>query len=189
MHTHHAKNWTAPPGTAEIPLSKQLNKIAAICSLIALSGILLGCSTPVGSTRFPSAGANFTPSPTFDLSPDVLWDSTLATLDAERIPIASLDKASGRIITDYVPGTAHMYAGGLGGSQNSRYKYNLTISSNSPGSRLSIMCRVESAYSGSHTVPFRDVSGEVPDLVKGLETWLYEKFQSKAESRAQTANR
>ena len=141
--------------------------------------LLSGCGMKTGKADFPEASAGFQPKRMYAVSYDALWDVVVNALDENRIAIASLDKSTGRIITDYVQGVSTVYALGLGGTGQSRYKYNITMrKTDNDMTKLAIICKLESTLSGAAgSTPWRDLSSENASLVTSLESWLYEQIE------------
>lgn len=151
--------------------------IAVISSLTCL--LCVGCATSTGTIKFPKASTDFQPKKSYAVSYDKMWDVINRVLEENRITVTTVDKSSGRIRTDYIQGASTVYAGGLGGVGNSRYRYNIKISLESDKKvRLSIIAKLEQSLSGSTgSTPYRDLSQKNMPLVKKLENWLYEQIE------------
>jgi len=152
----------------------------ALCAgLLAASLLLAGCSTPVGKTRYPEASASYAPKTSHAVSADRLWETVLNTLERNRIAIASSDRGSGTLQTDYLEGQSSLIGLGLIAAQSTRYKYNVTVRPQTDGTtRLVVLCKVESTMKGgSGASQWTDVSGQNTELVRNLETWLYEQIE------------
>jgi hypothetical protein len=146
---------------------------------VALLALLAGCATPAGKTKYPEPTAGFAPKVTYALPVDKLWDATLSALERNRITVASTDKASGTLQTDYSAGQSYLIGGGFIAAQSTRYKYNLAARTQADGAtKLTVICKVESTMKGeSGASQWTDVSGQNPELIQRLETWLYEQIE------------
>jgi hypothetical protein len=145
---------------------------------IAASMALIGCST-TDNGSFPQPTANFTPRQTYAVASDTLWQTIADALEKNRITTVSMDKASGVIQTDYIAGPGRLIAGGFAGTQNTRYKYSITVRNTSDGKvKLNIICKIESSINGSNgSSQWRDVTPQNGKLCTSLETWLYEQVE------------
>lgn len=154
------------------------SRIICLTATAILTGMFfVGCIS-VGK-KLPQPTINFTPREVYAVSYDKLWDATLNALDKNRIGTTSANKESGLIQTDYTDGPSSLIAGGLAGSQNTRYKFDISLRNQSAGGvKLNIICKVESSiYSGQGSSQWSDVSGQNTKLVKQMEDWLYEQIE------------
>ena len=159
-------------------MSRPFRKILAW--IVLLCGIVNGCVTPIGGARFPEPTATFQPHREFSLSYNALWERMERVLDTNRIRIASGDKHSGRIVTDYITGQTQMTALALLGVIATRYKYTIRLERlDQQQTRVNINCILES--SGDAMPAWRDVSSSNPAVVTRLEHWLYEQIQQARE--------
>ena len=153
-----------------------------ISRILILTTILLvfGCATQVGKATYPKATEGFVPKKIYAASFDPAWNSIGQALEENRIVIASSDKASGRVTTDYIAGPSELYAVGLGGGTVYRYKYNISARAEGEKTKITIFCTLEYSYSNSDVAkPFVDYGKENPQLVTSLENWLYEQIEKK----------
>ena len=153
--------------------------LAFTCAILFLAG-----SAKADNGKFPVPSTNFVPQKIYTNSFDKMWDTTLNALDDSRIAAVSADKGSGIIETDYIGGPGRLIAGGFLGAQSIRYKFNLTLRSQSNGSvKLNIICTIESSIQGSSgSSPYRDVTPQNLKIAKQLETWLYEQIENELKS-------
>jgi hypothetical protein len=154
-----------------------------------------GCASMVGNmagssylnsqqgrmVKFPQPSAGFQPKKTYDTNYDKSWESVMHALEGNRITTVSLDKANGRIVTDYVQGeTQTQGPAGIMGAITTRYKYELTLEKNEPTkTRIGIISKLESksVIGGDPASGWRDVSYENKQLIAMLENWLYEQIE------------
>lgn len=157
---------------------EERNMLFAVISFFIFL-MFVGCAASTGTVKFPKPSTNFQPKKNYSVSYDKLWDVINRVLEENRITVSAIDKSSGRITTDYIQGASTVYAGGLGGVGNSRYKYNIRISKQDDKEvRLSIIATLEQSLSGSTgSTPYRDLSKKNMPLVKKLENWLYEQIE------------
>ncbi|HTX21671.1 MAG TPA: hypothetical protein VMD27_07430 [Candidatus Aquilonibacter sp.] len=150
-----------------------------LIAITFLASMMLAGSAKADNGKFPVPSTNFVARLTYTNSFNSLWDATLNALDDSRIAVVSTDKGSGIIETDYIGGPGRLIAGGFLGSQSTRYKFNLTLRSQSNGTvRLNIICTIESSIQGSSgSTPYRDVTASNLKVAKQLETWLYEQIE------------
>lgn len=151
----------------------------SIFAVLLLIGFLTGCATPAGKTKYPEPTAGFAPKATYAQPVDKLWDATLSALEKNRITVASTDKASGTLQTDYIEGQSYLIGGGFIAAQSTRYKFNLSARPQADSAtKLTIICKVESTMKGeSGASQWTDVSGQNGELVRKLEVWLYEQIE------------
>jgi len=151
-----------------------------VTAMVIVSGlVVMDCAVQVGQAQFPQPSAGFAPKRTYEVSYEAMWQTVLRVLEEHRITTASFDKSTGRIATDYIQGITTMYAGGLGGVGQSRYKYNIIVEDVGAGkTRVNIICKLESTLAGSTgSTPWRDLSTQNAKLVAELEYWLYEQVE------------
>ena len=150
-----------------------------IAFVLILAGMFFTGCMQIGPVKLPMASTNFTAKVTYSVTSDKMWEAITTALDKNRIATTSADRASGILQTDYVEGASSLIAGGLVASQSTRYKFNLTVRSQSEGKvRLNIISKVESTMHGRAGVSqWTDVSGQNAVLTKNLENWLYEEIE------------
>jgi uncharacterized lipoprotein len=158
-------------------LTTKANHRQICIAFLALSFALTGCIT---GGKYPEASKpGYEPRVTYDASFDKVWKAVNDTLDKNHIAVVSTDQTAGRMQTDYVTGPTVGYFGGLGGLQNSRGNYNIRITREDSGkTKLLILGKYETAYQGgNNNALYKDVSGQNPKVVKGMENWLYEQIE------------
>jgi len=144
--------------------------------MILLAGgfLLSGCFS-VGSATFPEPTVNFQPKKVYNVSADTLWKAVEATLQSQRINVATEDKADGRMKTDYIQGPTQLNIVPGMPTLATRYRYDITVqSAGRSQSNLTIFCTLESS---SKTMAWHDVSKDNLERVASLENWLYEKIE------------
>jgi hypothetical protein len=157
--------------------------------------LLSGCPSMVGNiagaaylnsqqermVKFPEPSPGFQPKKIYEAPYEKVWDTAIRVLESNRITTTSLDKANGRIVTDYVQGEAQtMGPAGMLGAITTRYKYELTLEQMPQTQvRLGIICKLESksVLGGDPASGWRDVSHENRQGVSILENWLYEQTE------------
>ena len=142
----------------------------------ALMSVLLCSCFTVGSATLPSATEGYTPKKTYEKSFDDVWRSVQDVLLAERIIVATQDKANKKIQTDYIQGTSQV--GVLGGALTTRYKYNIIFDVSSKNvTSITILATLESS---SKSIEWHDISKDNIEKVQNLENYLYEKIENHA---------
>lgn len=156
------------------------NIVLLVSSFLALS--LPGCAT-TDSATFPEPSANYVPQASYAVSYDKLWDAAMNALDKNQIAVVSSDKSSGIIQTDYIGGPSRLIGLGFGGAQSTRYKYNITIRTQSDGtSKLNVICKIESTITGMSTSSqWKDVSADNAALAAKLGNWLREQIEAEIQ--------
>jgi hypothetical protein len=153
-------------------------KHSFLSSVVCCIGILLlvsGCAS-IGGAKFPEPAAGFQPKNNYDVAYEKMWINVRRVLETERIGIASSDKESGRIVTDYVQGETQILAAGLLGAITTRYNYTITFEkTDSDKTRVGIICKLESMSEG---LDWHDVSRDNKALVNKLENWLYQRIEN-----------
>ncbi|HEX3810314.1 MAG TPA: hypothetical protein VHW02_11520 [Rhizomicrobium sp.] len=148
------------------------------CAALMVTFIVSAC-IPMGGTDFPKPDNGFTPKLTYAVSEGQAYQSVVAALNANAIPIASGSPATGQITTDYIAGKSQLVGLGLVSADHTRYKYTVFIASHGKKlTSITVSCFLEisqSATSGS--TPFHDVSGENQEQVALLKNWLYQKIE------------
>ncbi|MFA7201466.1 MAG: outer membrane protein assembly factor BamC [Candidatus Paceibacterota bacterium] len=140
----------------------------------ALMSVLLCSCFTVGSATLPSATEGYTPKKTYEKSFDEVWKSVQDVLLAERITIATQDKANKKIQTDYIQGSTQV--GLVGGALTTRYKYNIIFdASNKNTTSITILATLESS---SKSIEWHDISKDNSEKVQNLENYLYEKIEN-----------
>jgi hypothetical protein len=155
-----------------------MKTIQKLCISIFLAALVGGCIA-TDSKTLPQPSPGFTPKKTYAVSQDKLWTDILDALDKNRVTVVSSDKGSGVIQTDYVGGPSRLIGLGLVAAQSTRYKFNITVRSQSEGStRVNIVSRVESTMSGrSGSSQWNDVTVQNVKIADELEGWLYEQIE------------
>ena len=158
---------------------KTFTKIVTIAAtLLTLSVSFTGCMA-VGGVKYPEAKAGFAPKRTYNVSTEKAFSAVQTALEANRLGVASADKTTGVIRSEVVNGPSYLVAGGLAGSQSTRYSFNVSIRADEAGVRINIIAKVESSVnSGSSSSQWTDVSGQNAALITSLETWLYEQIEA-----------
>jgi hypothetical protein len=151
---------------------------STIKMFICATAILLTAGCVTDNNKFPVPTANFVPKKEYAVSHAKLWQATLGALDNNRIAVVSTDKADGIIQTDYIAGPGEVNIA-LAISQETRYKYNITLWDETNGSvRLNILCTIEDSTSSTrNTSQWRDVTSQNTALGNKLEKWLYEQIE------------
>ena len=166
--------------SAPQPNSKNtIMKISPLSILAALVISFTGC-TSVGPVRFPKPTEAFAPKRNYSVAYAAAWQKVQFTLDNARISIVSAnkDETVGRIQTDYVDGETALIAGGLVGSQSTRYRYSITVRPDGDKTNIGIVCRLESTFKGGGGASqWTDVSGQNVPRVTQLENWLCEQIE------------
>lgn len=156
--------------------------VAVAASVFAVYGCTIE-GTPAGGRQFPEPTPGFSPKVTYAADPNRVWAATMSALTANNIAIASSSREAGQITTEYVPGQITSYGpGGLGGTGDSRYKYNFFIVPAGTQTRLNIRAVLESSLTGGSTnatTGFRDLSDQNPRIVDMLQNWMYEQVERK----------
>jgi hypothetical protein len=158
---------------------KLSSKILVVtASLLALSFSFTGCMA-VGGVTYPEAKAGFAAKRSYSVPVEKAFSAVQTALEGNRLGIASADKATGVIRSETVNGPSYLVAGGLAGSQSTRYSFNISIRVEEAGVRINIIAKVESSVnSGSSSSQWTDVSGQNAQLIASLETWLYEQIEA-----------
>ncbi len=145
----------------------------ACAALLSLTG---GCVT--GNAKFPTPSANFTPKRTYAILHDKLWQVVLDALDKNHITVASMDKSSGIIQTDYIAGPEQLMIL-INAAQSTRYKYSISLRDESDGDvKVNVICKIESTINGGHgSSQWNDVTPQNAALENKLEAWLYEQIE------------
>lgn len=152
-----------------------------------LSALLFqGCVTQYkrGRIDFPTPSPNFVPKGEYGIAYDRMWDVILKVLESNRITVAQMDKSSGRITTDYIPGES--YTSSVIGLPTedfvTRYRYTLILEKTpTNGTQLRILCALE--ISSTANPAWRDRSQTNPKVVSSLENWLYERIEQAVSKR------
>lgn len=133
------------------------------------------CTMPLGQAQFPTPSVATPPRQEFVATYNQLWGRIARVLEDNRIEVASSDKSSGRMVTEYVQGQSQMTALGLLGTIATRYKYTIRVEKIDPQhTRVTARCVLES--SGNEMSAWRDVSRDNSHVVTQLERWLYEQI-------------
>jgi hypothetical protein len=88
--------------------------------------LIAGCATQLGAS-FPQPSPGFQPKAEYDISQEQLLNVAVKTLDANRMPAATINRAEGRITTEYISGPDQQWAYGFRGGIGTRYRYFLTM--------------------------------------------------------------
>lgn len=152
--------------------------------MLVLAGLLLaGCiSTNVGKARYPEPPKGFVAQASYGVPLDAAWKSVLATLDQERIPVVSADRALGRITTESIDGEAKMLISFMGATSHfTRYRFTITV--NRQGGRTAIrpLATLESSQNGEGQ--WLNITRDYPKEAQGVEQWLLAKIEAKLSAR------
>lgn len=156
-------------------------------SLIAST--LMGCAMDEGSKgraavesmtstigkSMPAPSLNFKPLDILPYPTKQVYKEVINILDESRISVLNENKEDGRISTDYIAGPVFVTAGGLLGSNSTRYKYLISIRDISGSTKLKVTAFVES--SGNKIQSWRDVSEQNQTQVRSIENALIEKIE------------
>jgi len=150
-------------------------KTLQYASLLFLGFLLYSCFS-FGSATLPSASEGYVPQKTYTQSSDELFNIVQNVLLNERINIASLDKDSKRIQTDYIQGSSQLQ---LLSVLTTRYKFTIILGTQGTTSTsLNIIATLESS---SKNIEWHDISKDNVTQITNLENWLYEKIQKTIE--------
>ncbi|MEK6581722.1 MAG: hypothetical protein AABZ25_04990 [Nitrospirota bacterium] len=158
-------------------------KAFSMALVVVLLFIVYGCVSVEGPTIQASPG--FVPKKVYGYSYDKMWDKALSSLKKEKIMLASINKESGIIATDYIQGQTLDYA--ALSTVDYRYKYQITFEKiNTSKTQVEITCRLEkremlkggSAREAVEQLkPYQDVTFKEKEQAKILEYWLYEQIE------------
>ena len=153
-------------------------KITKIIVIIGIILIISGCAANITNVTFPKPSDGFQRNKTFNQSSTSMFQKIENVLEDNRIRIDTSDKASGKIVTDYIQGESIMYAGGMLGAIQMRYKYFIRIKPiNDNSCNVDIQSVLES--SGNQMTAWREITNNNEHNMKAakdLEDWLYEKI-------------
>ena len=94
------------------------------------------------------------------------------TAPNERITVASSDKQTGRIVTDYIQGETQFQVIMV---VTTRYKYNIAVQPVGQGqTRVKVIAILESMGQG---IPWHDIGRDNPRIIQNLENSFYEKLE------------
>lgn len=155
-----------------------MKRFVVIISFLSLILFLNGCAANITNVAFPKPSDGFQRNKIFNQSSTAMFQKIENVLEDNRIRIDTSDKANGKIVTDYIQGESKMYAGGMLGVIQMRYKYFIRIKPiNDNSCSVDIQSTLES--SGNKMTAWREITNN-NDLniqtAKNLEDWLYEKI-------------
>ena len=144
-----------------------------------LAGFMLSGCIPMGGTDFPKPSDGFTPKGSYAVSQGRAFQAVIAALNANSIPIASANQATGQTTSEYIAGKGQLVGLGLVSADHTRYRYTVFIISQGKGqTTINVSCALEiSQNTGETNVPFHDVTTENTAQVKALRDWLYEQIE------------
>lgn len=153
------------------------SRLCALASVLLL--FLSGCSTAPGGPSLPKASAGFVVKQSYAGGQEKLWDATLLTLEKNRIGVATSDKGSGTLQTDYLEAPTKLVGMGLLAAHHFRYKYSVSVRPQADGtSRLSVLAKVETYMSSADgSTQWTDIGSANGPVLKNLEAWLYEQIE------------
>lgn len=152
--------------------------------------IIYGCASIEGPQLAITPG--FIPKKTYSYNYDQMLDKVLSVLKKEKIMLATINKESGIIQTDYIQGPTVDVA--AISTNTYRYKYQITFEKISPSqTQIEITCKLEEkemmkggsareaveqlkayedvTYKYKERIPFMNTN------VAGFELWLYEQIE------------
>ena len=164
-----------------------MNSKKTLLLVLAISLFLIvvyGCATVEGPATKLQTTPGFVPQKVYNISYEQMWDKVLTILRKEKIMLASINKESGIIQTDYIPGWTVDIA--AISRTTYRYKYQIALEKINPSqTRVEITCKLEAKEflkggSAREAVeqlrPYEDVTYKMKKEVEQLEFWLYEQI-------------
>lgn len=153
--------------------------------IAVLAIIVCGCVSVEGPAMQLQISPGFVPKKAYNYSHEQMWDKVLLTLRKERIMVASPNKESGIITTDYIAGWSIDVAAAF--KDVYRYQYQIAFEKIAPSqTRLDIICkierkRMEKGGSAKEAIDqlkqYEDVTYEMKKQADNLEVWLYEQIE------------
>lgn len=145
--------------------------------------VIYGCVSVQGPQVAATPG--FVPKKTYSYNHDQILDKVLSVLKKEKIMLASINKESGIIQTDYIQGPTVDIAAIA--TTTYRYKYQITFEKISPSqTQVEITCKLEgkemmkggSAREAVEQLKaYEDVTYKQQKWAGELEVWLYEQIE------------
>lgn len=156
-------------------------KVVAI--LITIS--IYSCVSVKGPATQLQTSPGFVPKKVYSYSYDTMWDKVLAALRREKIMVASANKESGIITTDFISGWTVDVA--AISKRTYRYMYQIALEKiNSSQTRVEVTCKLEekeflkggeAREAMEQLRPYEDVTYKMKKEAEQFEFWLYEQIE------------
>ncbi len=154
--------------------------------VVAISFFMLnGCVITEGPATELQTSPGFAPKKVYNYSYNTIWDKVMQTLRKEKIMVASTNKESGIITTDFIPGWTKDVAGMS--KTTYRYMYQITLEKINPSqTRVEVTCKLEAKEMQkgglvreglTQLSPYEDVTYKMKKEAEELEFWLYEQIE------------
>ncbi|MCL4536887.1 MAG: outer membrane protein assembly factor BamC [Nitrospirae bacterium] len=159
--------------------------ILCVSMILTVIFTIVGCVSVEGPAVQLQISPGFVPKKVYNHGYEQMWDKAMIVLKRERIMLASTNKESGIITTDYIQGWTVDVA--AISRRTYRYKYQIAFEKINPSqTRIEISCKLEekefmkggSAREAVEQLrPYEDVTYKMKETAEQLELWLYEQIE------------
>ena len=165
--------------------NNSFSNVVVISTFLLFIFSFYGCVTTTGPATRLQISPEFVPQKVYNYNYDTMWNRVLSVLRRERIMVASANKESGIITTDFIPG----WTVDVAALSETRYRYMYQIALekfNASQTRIEIISKLEekrmlkggSAREAVEQLkPYQDVTYRMKENAERLEFWLYEQIE------------